>query len=391
MNDFYTEASDLFEFTRSIRRDLHRHPELAYQEVRTAGIVADLLTQLGFEIKTGIAKTGITGLLKGNVPGKVVLLRFDMDALPIQEDTGAEYASQQTGVMHACGHDGHVAIGLTVAKILKNHQKDLDGIVKLVFQPAEEGASGALRMIREGVLEDPVPDYALALHLWNEKPIGWLGITPGPVMSGADFFTVQIEGQGGHGALPHETIDPIYTTAQIITALQSIVSRNVSPLQSAVISISRIQSGAATNVIPSNAEFSGTVRSFDPKVHEMVLERFKEVVSGVATAMRCSSKIQFFDACPAVINDKFVTEIVTKSATETWPGILIDSNYQIMASEDISEILQRVPGCFFLVGSANTDRGLIFGHHNSKFDFDESVLVGASAVLTDALFQIINQ
>jgi len=391
MNDFYAEASDLFEFTCSIRRDLHRHPELAYQEVRTAGVVAGELTQLGFEIKTGIAKTGVTGLLKGNVPGKVVLLRFDMDALPIQEETGAEYASQQAGVMHACGHDGHVAIGLTVAKILKNHQNDLHGIVKLVFQPAEEGASGALRMVREGVLEVPVPDFALALHLWNEKPVCWLGITPGPIMAGADFFTVQIEGQGGHGALPHETIDPIYATAQIITALQSIISRNVSPFQSAVISVTRVQAGAATNVIPSIAEFSGTIRSFEPKVHEMVLERFNEIVNGVAVGMRCRSKIQFFDACPAVINDKFVTEMVTKSATETWPGILIDSDYQIMASEDMSEILQRVPGCFFLVGSANTERGLIYGHHNTRFDFDESVLAGASAVMTGSVFQILNQ
>ena len=285
MNDFYAEARDLFEFTRSIRRDLHRHPELAYQEVRTAGIIAEELSQLGFEVKTGVAQTGVTGLVNGKAAGKVVLLRFDMDALPIQEESGAEYASQQPGRMHACGHDGHVAIGLTVAKMLHNHLQDLNGRVKLVFQPAEEGASGALRMIEDGVLENPASDFALALHLWNDKPAGWLGITPGPILAGADFFTVQIEGRGGHGALPQDTVDPVNATAQIILALQSIVSRNVSPLQSAVISVTRVQTGTALNVIPSTAEFSGTIRTFETSVHRMVLERFKEIVSGVAAAM----------------------------------------------------------------------------------------------------------
>lgn len=391
MNDFYTEAKHLFGFTQSIRHDLHKHPELAYQEVRTAGVVASELTQLGFEIKTGIAQTGVSGLVQGKAPGKCVLLRFDMDALPVQEETGAEYASQRPGIMHACGHDGHVAIGLTVAKILHNHRQDLIGTVKLVFQPAEEGASGALRMIQDGVLENPAPDFALALHLWNEKPAGWLGIAPGPIMAGADFFTVQIEGRGGHGALPHETIDPVFASAQIITALQSIISRNVSPLKSAVVSVTRLQAGSASNIIPSIAEFSGTIRSFEPEVHNVVIERFKEIVSGVANALGCRSRIQFTDACPAVINDKFVTNIVAASAAKTWPEARIESTYRVMASEDMSEILQRVPGCYFMVGSANSERGLIYGHHNLRFDFDKSVLPGACAVMTAAAIQILNQ
>ncbi len=391
MSDYFSETRDLFEFTRSVRRDLHRHPELAFQEVRTAGIVAAELSQLGFKVKTGVGKTGVTGLVKGNAFGKVVLLRFDMDALPIQEETGAEYASEQPGVMHACGHDGHVAIGLTVARMLYNHRQDFNGMIKLMFQPAEEGASGALRMIEDGVLENPIPEFALALHLWNEKPAGWLGITPGPVMAGADFFTVQIEGKGGHGALPQETIDPIFAAAQIITALQSIVSRNVAPLQSAVVSVTRVQSGSASNIIPATAELSGTIRTFEPEVHRKVIERFKEIVNGVAAALGCQVKIQLNDPCPAVINDKDVTSIVTEAAAKNWPEAVIENSYRAMVSEDMSEILQRVPGCYFMVGSANAERGLTYGHHNSRFDFDEAVLPGACAVMTAAAIQILNR
>ncbi|MDR3577348.1 MAG: amidohydrolase [Anaerolineaceae bacterium] len=391
MNNFSAEARDLFEFTRALRRDFHRHPELAFQEVRTAGIVADELSELGFELKTGVGQTGVTGLLRGNAPGKVVLVRFDMDALPIQEETGAEYASEHPGIMHACGHDGHVAVGLTVARMLHAHQKELQGSVKLVFQPAEEGASGALRMIQDGVLENPVPDFALALHLWNDKPAGWLGIVPGPIMAGADFFTVQIDGKGGHGAMPQESIDPVYAAAQIISALQSIVSRNVSPLQSAVISVTRVQAGTASNVIPSTAEFSGTVRTFEPEVHDLVLKRFKELVVGVAAALGCTAKIQFNDPCAAVINDSAITDLVHQAALKTWPEAAIDSNYRAMVSEDMSEILRLVPGCYFMVGSANVERGLVYGHHNSRFDFDETVLPEAAAIMTAAVFQILNR
>jgi amidohydrolase len=391
MNDFLSETRDLFEFTRSIRRDLHRHPELAFQEVRTAGIVAAELSQLGFEVKTGVAQTGVTGLINGKASGKVILLRFDMDALPIQEETGAEYTSENSGVMHACGHDGHVAIGLTVARLLHNHQHDFDGTVKLIFQPAEEGASGAIRMIQDGALENPAPDYALALHLWNDKPVGWLGISPGPVLAGADFFTVQIDGRGGHGAQPQETNDPVYAAAQIITALQSIVSRNVSPLHSAVVSVTRVQTGTASNVIPATAELSGTIRTFETDVHSKVLERFNDIVKGVAKAMGCLAKIQFNDGCSAVINDEEVTNVVAETAIKIWPDADIDGSYRAMVSEDMSEILQRVPGCYFMVGSANPERGLIYGHHNARFDFDETVLPSASALMAAAAIQMLNR
>jgi len=237
MDDLYLKAQHLFEYSQSLRQDFHRHPELGFCEHRTAAIVARELGQLGLEVMTGVAGTGVVALLDGAQPGPVVLVRFDMDALPIQEDTGAPYASENPGVMHACGHDGHVAIGLTTARLLTDLRGSFGGTVKFVFQPAEEGLGGAERMVQAGVLDNPHVDTTLGLHVWNERPVGWICVSPGPLMAGADIFEVRIEGRGGHGALPHEAVDPVAASAQIISALQTIVSRNVSPLDTAVISV----------------------------------------------------------------------------------------------------------------------------------------------------------
>ena len=261
MNPIIEEVQELFPYMQARRRDFHMHPELGFQEVRTAGIVADELRALGLEVHTGIAETGVVAILRGEHPGPVLLIRFDMDALPIQEENEAEYASQNPGVMHACGHDAHTAIGLSVARILNAHRGDIHGTVKLVFQPAEEGDGGAERMVAEGVLENPRPDRCLALHVWNSQPSGWLGITPGPVMAAAETFHVKIIGRGGHGASPHRTVDPLYAAAQIVTALQSIVSRNVAPMDTAVVSVTAIHSGTTFNVIPQTAELQGTIRT----------------------------------------------------------------------------------------------------------------------------------
>ncbi|RPJ23995.1 MAG: amidohydrolase, partial [Chloroflexi bacterium] len=235
MIDLLKEAKELFPYTQSLRRDFHRHPELGFREVRTAGIVARELEALGIEVTKGVGKTGVVGLLEGSKPGPTLLLRFDMDALPIMEETEAEYASQNQGVMHACGHDGHTAIGLTVAKILHAYRDQLAGTIKFCFQPSEEGTSGeatggAETMMRDGLLEGPKVDMSLALHLWNEKPLGWLGITKGPIMAGADLFTVRVIGRGGHGAIPDAAVDPVVAAANMVNALQTIVSRNVAPL-----------------------------------------------------------------------------------------------------------------------------------------------------------------
>jgi amidohydrolase len=375
------EAQDLFEYTQGLRRDFHRFPELGFQERRTASIVAHELAALGLELRTGIAETGIVALIEGKQPGPVVLLRFDMDALPIQEQTGAEYASQNSGVMHACGHDAHTAIGLTVARLLHASRSEWAGTVKLVFQPAEEGLGGAKRMVEEGLLENPVPDIALGLHVWNERPLGWLGITPGPMMSAAEVFKVRLTGKGGHGAAPHLAVDPLLAAAQVVTGLQSIVSRNVAPLQTAVVSVTMIHAGDAFNVIPSQVEMQGTIRTFEPAIRQRVLSRFEQIVRGVAEAFECEAQIELTPVSPAVVNDVTVTQRVQEKARSLLPDNQISTDERTMGSEDMSYILQQVPGCFIFIGSANIELGLNAAHHHPRFDFDERVMPRAVALL----------
>jgi amidohydrolase len=389
--DYLSEARVLFNYTRGLRRDFHRHPEIGFNEVRTAGIVARELEDLGLKVTTGIAKTGVTALLEMERPGPVILLRFDMDALPVQEETGVDYSSETPGVMHACGHDGHIAIGLSVARILYNHRQELDGIVKFVFQPAEEGLGGAEGMIKEGVLKDPKPDLALALHLWNEKPVGWLGIRSGPVMSASEIFRMRIIGRGGHGAAPHLAIDPVYASAQIINALQSIVSRNVPPLQSAVVSVTTIHTGDAFNVIPYFAEMQGTIRTFDPTVRERVLSRFRQIVEGIAEAMECQVELNLQSITPAVINDPQITDVIWQAAKQVLPGSQLDDDFSTMGSEDFAFMTREIPGCYFFIGSANPEMGLNASHHHPKFNFDEDALPRGVALITAAAVQFMRQ
>jgi len=395
MIDFIQEARALFPYTQSMRRDFHIHPELGFQEIRTGGIVARELETLGLEVTKGVGKTGVVGLLEGSKPGPVVLLRFDMDALPIVEETNAEYASRNQGVMHACGHDGHIAMGLTVAKILQAHRDELRGTIKFCFQPSEEGLNGEEiggneMMIRDGVLEGPKVEQTLSMHLWNEKPVGWLGIAKGPVMAGAELFTVKLIGKGGHGATPHLTIDPIVAASQVISALQSIASRNVAPLQSAVISVTTIHSGSAFNVIPPVAELTGTIRTFDLEVRKKVLERFEQIVRGVGEVMDCQVKVDIKRITPAVINDERVTEKVQETAGRLLPTSTVDqSSYMTMGAEDMAFMQEKVPGCYFFIGSNNKDKHLDYGHHHPKFDFDEEALVRGTALMAAAAMDVL--
>ena len=382
--DFLREAEDLFEYTRALRRDFHRHPELGFQEVRTAGIVARELAELGLEVSTGVAETGVVAMLEGEQPGPVVLLRFDMDALPIQEQTGAAYASENPGVMHACGHDGHTAIGLTVARLLHAHRQALPGSLKLVFQPAEEGAGGAERMVKEGVLQNPPPNQCLAVHLWNEKPLGWVGIAAGPVMAAADFFKVTLQGKGGHGALPNLAVDPVVAAAQVISALQSIVARNVSPLQTAVVSVTSVHSGDAFNVIPSQATLQGTIRTFEPVVREKVIQRLHEVSGGIAQALSCQAEIEIKSITPALYNDSQAAARLRVVAGQLLPDHVIADSCSTMGSEDMAFMMQEVPGCYVFLGSASSHAGLDYAHHHPRFDFDERALPQAAALMAAA-------
>jgi amidohydrolase len=395
MTDFFKQAQELFTYTQSMRRDFHAHPELGFREIRTSGIVAKELEALGIEVTKGVGKTGVVGFLEGAKPGPTLLLRFDMDALPIAEDTGAEYASQNSGVMHACGHDGHTAIGLTVAKMLNEHKNDLAGSIKFCFQPSEEGfngeeVGGAEMMMRDGVLDSPKVDKTLSLHLWNEKPLGWVHVSKGPVMAGAEQFVIKVTGKGGHGAAPHTTVDPIVAAAHIITALQTVVSRNVAPLQPAVVTVTTIHAGTAFNVIPQEAELTGTIRSFDLTVRKMVLERVEQVVRGVAESLGCKAEIKIVRVTPAVINNDVVASAVQESVRKTLQGIDLDTTpYLTMGAEDMAFMQEKVDGCYFFIGSANKEKRLDYGHHHPKFDFDEQALINGAALMASAAADIL--
>ena len=394
MPDFFEEARSLFPYTQFLRRDFHMHPELGYREIRTGGIVAKELEALGIEVTKGIGKTGVVGLLEGSTPGPTLLLRFDMDALPIAEETGAEYASQTQGVMHACGHDGHTAIGLTVAKILHAQRDQLAGTLKFCFQPSEEGTSGeevggAEMMMRDGILEGPRVDMSLALHLWNEKPLGWLGVTKGPVMAGADMFTVTITGRGGHGAIPDRAVDPIVAAANVVNALQTIVARNVAPLETAVVSVTNIHGGTAFNVIPQEVTLGGTLRAFDNGVRGRVMERFEQIVRGVGEGLGCQTEVSFKRITPALVNNESLASRVQATARRLLPEANLDSEYQTMTAEDMAYMQEKVPGCYFFVGSNDPSRHLDYGHHHPRFDFDEEALVRAAALMAAAAIDLL--
>jgi amidohydrolase len=395
MTNLFNEAKSLFPYTQTLRRDFHMHPELGFREIRTGGIVAKELEALGIEVTKGVGKTGVVGLLEGAKPGPTLLLRFDMDALPITEDTGAEYASQNSGIMHACGHDGHTAIGLTVAKILNAHKNELAGTVKFCFQPSEEGNNGeaiggAEMMMKDGVLENPRVDMTLSMHLWNEKPLGWVHVAKGPVMAGAEEFKVKIIGRGGHGAIPEAAVDPIVCAAQIVSAAQSIVSRNVSPTETAVVSFTVINGGTAFNVIPQEVTMEGTIRTFEPRVRLKVIQRFEEIIKGVASAMGCQAEVNVKQLTPALINADEVTGKVQETARRILPHLTHDDTpYLTMGAEDMAFMQQKVDGCYFFVGSNNAEKHLDYGHHHPKFDFDEQALINGAALMSAAVMDIL--
>lgn len=389
IRDLLPAAQCLFEYSQSLRRDFHRYPELGFCEHRTAAIVARELNQLGLEVSTGVAETGVVALLKGAQPGPVVLVRFDMDALPIQEETGALFASENPGVMHACGHDSHMAIGLTTARLLAERSGSFSGVIKFVFQPAEEGLGGAERMIEAGVLDNPRVDATLGLHVWNERPVGWVCASPGPLMAGADVFEVRIEGRGGHGALPHETVDPVAASAQIISALQTIVSRNVSPLDTAVISVCHVRAGEAFNVIPQSAEFTGTFRTFLPEVRQIVIARFEAIVRGIAGAFGCETTIKIKRMTPAVVNDPRIAGLAEQAIRLVMPDVDLVNDYRTMVSEDMAYMMEKVPGCYLMVGSAYPDPVKTYGHHHPKFDIDEMVLPRGAAVMSASALEML--
>ncbi|MDP9363396.1 MAG: amidohydrolase [Chloroflexota bacterium] len=371
------------------RRHFHEHPELGFQEVETSRFVAERLRALGVEdIRTGIAQTGVTGLIRGTAPGegKTVLLRADMDALPIQEENEVDYRSKHDGVMHACGHDAHTAMLLGTARLLQDRRDAFAGTVKLLFQPAEEGGGGAKVMIDEGVLEDPKVDAAFGIHVAQEVPLGRIELRAGPAMAASDSFRFTIKGKGGHGARPQSTIDPIAIGAQIVVALQTVVSRELDPTTEGVVTVGAFRAGEAANVIPDTAELRGTVRSFTPENRQLMAERIEALVRGIAGAMRAEVDFAYRFGYPPTVNDPAMTELVRSAVAEVvGPEGVLDGPLH-MGAEDFSYFLERVPGCFWFVGSKNEERGLVWGHHHPRFDIDEAAMgVGIESVATTAL------
>ena len=383
-----TQSEQLVEF----RRDFHRHPELAHQEHRTAGIVAERLRSLGLdEVRTGVGQTGVVGVLRGGRAGKTVLLRADMDGLPLTEtDRGQPYRSTTPAAHHACGHDGHTAILLTVAELLTARRRELPGTVTFVFQPAEERVDGAAGMIKDGVLE-PRPDACFGLHLWNEVEVGQIDARSGPVYASADAFVITLSGPGGHGGMPHQVPDPVIASAQLIVALQTLVSRESPPLEPAVLTIGSIHGGTAPNIIPTRIEMHGTLRVFEPALRDRLLSRMRDIVQGIASTFRLDCDVRTTDACPATINNAEMTELVRDVGARVLGQQNVRSFCRTTGSEDMSLFLNEVPGCFFFVGSANAERGLVSPHHSPTFDFDERALDVGVRVLTSVALEFLER
>ncbi|MFH1143431.1 MAG: M20 family metallopeptidase [Candidatus Eisenbacteria bacterium] len=362
----------------ALRQDFHRHPERGFEEVRTAGrIVEELRGYGGFRLRTGVAKTGVVADLEsGDSRGPVVALRADMDALRVQEENPElDYRSVNAGVMHACGHDGHMAILLGVARVLARHRDRIRGGVRLLFQPAEEGPGGAEPMIAEGALENPRPDAIFGLHLWSRLPTGYAAVREGPMMAFTDEVYFRIRGKGGHGASPHEGIDSILAAAHLILALQSIVSRNVDPVQSAVISIGKIQGGTVMNALAEEVVLDGTQRAFTPEVRDLCTRRVKEVAAGIDATLGTRTAVEYVARYPALVNDPEMSRRAHEQvAAVLGPGRVI-TDFQIMGGEDMSFFLDMVPGCFLFLGSGNPAKGSDWPHHNPHFNLDEDALV----------------
>ncbi len=360
------------------RRLIHQKPELGFKEEITSEFISQKLSEWGIEHQTGIAKTGIVATIKGSKSAsdrRVLAIRADMDALPIQELNQVSYCSQHDGVMHACGHDGHTAIALGTAKYLQEHRDRFAGTVKFIFQPAEEGPGGAKPMIEAGVLKNPDVDAIIGLHLWNNLPLGTVGVRAGALMAAVESFHCTILGKGGHGAIPHQTVDSVVVAAQVVNALQTIVARNVNPIDSAVVTVGELHAGTKGNVIADTARMSGTVRYFNLELKGFIQQRVEQVIAGICQSQGASYDLEYWGLYPPTINDAEMAELVQSVAAEVVETPLgIVPECQTMGGEDMSYFLQEVPGCYFFLGSANPQKDLAYPHHHPRFDFDETAL-----------------
>jgi amidohydrolase len=354
------------------RRDLHRIPETGYTEKKTSGYVADFLNQAGLEVQTGMAEFGVVGNMALAGPGKTLMIRADMDALPIQEETGLPFASTHEGAMHACGHDGHMAMVLGAAAVLNEMKDQLNGHIKFVFQPAEEGGGGAARMIEAGILEDPRVDYAVGCHLWPAISEGTIGVKEGPIMAAMDRFDLKIKGRGGHGAMPHLCIDALEVGTQVVNALQRMVSRQLNPLSPAVVTVGSFHAGTAFNIIPGEAELSGTTRTFDREIWNVWPDRMEKIIRGVCEPMGADYEFSYSQGYPPTVNDASMADLLRQCAVEVVGGKKVIEPEPSMGGEDMAFYLEKTLGCYFFLGVGREGGAPI---HNPKFDFNEDVLL----------------
>ncbi|HEY2066776.1 MAG TPA: amidohydrolase [Gemmatimonadaceae bacterium] len=370
------------------RRHLHRHPELSFHEERTSQFVADTLASFGGLEVTRPTRTSVMARLVSARSGPVLALRADMDALPIQETNTHDFVSRTTGVMHACGHDGHTSMLLGAAKVLAAHREHLAGEIRFLFQHAEElYPGGADEMVRAGVLDGV--DMVLGAHLWLQLPVGTVAVKAGPLMAGNDTFRIGIHGAGGHAAIPQQTVDSIAIAAQVVTNLQHIVARNVDPIASAVVTVTRIAGGTTTNVIPGSVELEGTVRTLDPELRTKMPELLKRIVAGVTAAHGARYTLEYERGYHPVVNDAQATALVRRAVIRALGDRVLIEATPTMGAEDFSAYQQRVPGAFFFVGARNDERGIVHPHHHERFDLDEQALDHGTRIFVAAALELL--
>ena len=372
MENIHQLVSEHKDLVIKMRRDLHRIPETAYTEKKTSAYVIDYLKSLGLEVQTEIAQYGAVGLLKTDGPGPTLMIRADMDALPLKEDTGLDFASEHDGAMHACGHDAHMAMVLGAATVLTRIKNELTGNIKFLFQPAEEGPGGAKPMVAAGVMENPKVDYSIGCHVWPDIPEGTIGVRSGPFLAAMDRFDLKIIGRGGHGAMPHLSTDALEVGTQVVNALQRIASRQTDPLEPTVVTVGTFHAGTAFNIIPGEAVLSGTTRTFNPETWKTWEARLEKVVRGVCESMGVDFELKYSQGYPVTINDESAAEVVRRCAEKVVGEDRVVVPQKTMGGEDFAFYLQKSKGCFFALGVGREGAAPI---HNPKFDFNEDVLL----------------
>ena len=382
-SQFLDEAKAAEDQIVSIRRGIHSNPELAFQEHATGKLVAEELRHIGIKVVSPVGRTGVMGVLEGKAPGNVVALRADMDALPVAELSGEEFASKKNGVMHACGHDAHVAMLLGAAEILAHHRFELQGTVKFLFQPAEEAAEiggGAKPMIDDGVLRNPRVDHIFGLHISSNFPSRTFALREGPIMAASGTFKIRIVGRGGHGSAPHQTVDPVFVAAQVISALQGVRSRMLDPVEPSVVSVCSVHSGTRNNIIPDEAVLEGTMRTLSEAMRKRVVTLVPRIARSVCATFGAKCEVELEDAYPVTQNDPLVTRSVL-DLLKTIPGSKTMVVPPLMVAEDFSFFLREVPGTYYFLGTRNPEKGCTYPNHSSRFRGDEDVLKYGSASL----------